>query len=139
VTAGTLIDTGPLVALIDRSEAAHRSCLDGLAQVQAPVVTTWPVVTEAMHLVHSGGWHAQKLLWELLEGMDAELEPLGSGSAARVKDLMERYRDVPMSLADASLVAAAEERGVGRIFTLDAHFHAYRARGRARFEILPAG
>jgi predicted nucleic acid-binding protein len=139
VTTGTLIDTGPLVALIDRSEAAHRSCIDGLAQVQAPVVTTWPVVTEAMHLVHCGGWHAQKLLWELLEGMEAELAPLDTGSAARMKDLMERYRDAPMSLADASLVAAAEERGIGRVFTLDAHFHAYRARGHASFEILPGG
>jgi predicted nucleic acid-binding protein len=51
--------------------------------------------------------------------------------------LMDQYRDVPMSLADASLVTLAEERGVDRVFSLDRDFHIYRLNGRRQFTVIP--
>jgi uncharacterized protein len=57
---------------------------------------------------------------------------------ARAARLMKTYADRPMDLADATLVALAEERETNRIFTLDSHFHVYRFKGRRRFEVVPA-
>ena len=55
----------------------------------------------------------------------------------RMSALMEKYKDIPMDFADASLVAAAERLGTNRIFTLDSDFYIYRINGRKHFEIIP--
>lgn len=101
------------------------------------MLTTWPVFTEAMYLLgDAGGWKAQRTLWSLLERADLELVELGETSVERTHALMEKYKDRPMGLADATLVAVAEERGLKRIFTLDSDFDFYRRR-RERFERIP--
>ena len=121
--SAALIDTGPLVALIDRGDRHHRDCVEALRQVQRPLLTTWPVVTEAMHLLgRGGGWTAQRLLWELVVSDDVELVELDSAAMVRTRALMEKYRDLPMALADATLVASAERRQVRQVLTLDGHF-----------------
>jgi predicted nucleic acid-binding protein len=102
------------------------------------MVTTWPAFTEAMYLLGSaGGWKAQESLWRLLGRGDLQLVPLDDALQDRTRALMAKYRDVPMDLADASLVAAGEELGLGRIFTLDRDFQVYRFRGKRNFEVLP--
>jgi len=137
VAVPTLIDTGPLIALIDRGQAAHQACVEALDRLRPPFVTTWPVWTEALHLAARGGWPAQRLLWQLLSSLEMELVAPDADGRARIQALMERYRDLPMSLADASLVAVAERTGARRVFTLDGHFRVYRAPGRGGFELLP--
>jgi len=133
-----LVDAGPLVALIDRGEADHERCVEALAGLTAPMVTTWPALTEAMYLVGgAGGWRAQEALWKLLERGDLELAPLDDPLRKRTRALMAKYRDTPMDLADASLVAVAEALDVTRIFTLDRDFHVYRWKGRRRFAVVP--
>jgi len=109
-----------------------------LRQVQRPLLTTWPVVTEAMHLLARAGWSAQRLLWELVLSDDVELVELDAAARARARLLMERYRDLPMALADATLVATAERRRVRQVLTLDRHFQVYRPASRTGFEVLPA-
>lgn len=133
----TLADTGPLVALIDRGEREHVRCVAALTTLTIPLVTTWPVVAEAMYLLGRGGWLAQSALWRIIRGGNLVIPELGSAYLPRMHDLMEQYRDTPMDFADASLVALAEQTGERQVFTLDAHFQAYRMHGRQRFDTLP--
>jgi len=133
-----LVDAGPLIALIDRGERDHERCVETLSSLTAPMVTTWPVFTEAMYLLGSaGGWKAQEALWKLLDRRDLQLVPLDDSVQDRTRALMAKYRDMPMDLADATLVAAAEALGLTRVFTLDRDFQVYRWRGKRKFEVLP--
>jgi hypothetical protein len=102
------------------------------------MVTTWSAFTEAMYLLGSaGGWKAQEALWKLLERGDLQLVPLDTSLQNRTRALMTKYRDLPMDLADASLVAIAEALGLTRVFTLDSDFRVYRWKGKRRFKTLP--
>jgi predicted nucleic acid-binding protein len=134
-----LTDAGPLVAILDRNEAHHRVCVECLSSLRAPMLTTWPAFTEAMYLLgEAGGWRAQGALWGLVESGDLEISVQGPGPARRMHDLMDKYRDRPMDLADASLVTLAEERRFRDIFTLDhADFRVYRLHGRQSFRLWP--
>jgi len=133
-----LVDAGPLVAMIDRGEPDHQRCVETLSSLAAPMVTTWPALTEAMYLLGSaGGWKAQEALWKLLERGDLQLVPLDDALQSRTRALMTKYRDLPMDLADASLVAAAEVLNLTRVFTLDRDFRVYRWKGKRKFEVLP--
>jgi hypothetical protein len=102
------------------------------------MLITWPVFTEAMYLLgDAGGWKAQNALWSLVLRADVEIAVMSESGFERARLLMQKYRDRPMSLADATLVALAEERGFKRIFTLDSDFDFYRLRGRERFDRIP--
>jgi uncharacterized protein len=133
----TLTDAGPLVALVDADEADHRRCIDALAELSLPLLTTWPALTEAMYLLGENGWRGQEPLWRMVLRDDLVLATLSREASERSARLMERYSDRPMDLADATLVAVAEELGLKRIFSLDSDFHIYRRHGRQHFEVLP--
>lgn len=105
--------------------------------MSGPMITTWPVFTEAMYLLGDVGWRAQQALWSLLLRDDLQLAELVAKSIERTHELMKKYRDRPMSLADATLVVVAEDHGLKRIFSLDSDFDFYRIRGRERFERIP--
>ncbi len=86
----------------------------------------------------AGGWHAQQALWRLVEQSDLEIAVQGPEQSKRMRDLMQKYQDRPMDLADASLVALAEERRLQDIFTLDrADFQTYRIHRRQTFRLWP--
>jgi len=131
-----LTDAGPLVALVDRGEPDHEQCVNTLAKLRGPMLTTWPAFTEAMYLLgDAAGWQAQEVLWRLQQRGDLIIEV--PERLDRAVELMRRYRDLPMDLADATLVALAEERGLGTIFSLDRDFKVYRlARGKP-LKVLP--
>ena len=132
-----LVDAGPLVALLDRADPAHEACVAALKTLRAPLVTVWPAFTEAMYLL-GPSWPAQKALWSRLETDALALAPLDETDAPRMRELMEKYRDQPMDLADAALVRVAERESLTEIFTLDRkHFSAYRPGRRQRFSIVP--
>lgn len=134
----TLTDAGPLVALIDADEPRHEECRAVLRGLAVPLVTTWPAFTEAMYLlVRAGGSRGQEALWRLVLSRRLVIADLSGTAVARSAELMAKYADTPMDLADATLVALAEERNERRIFTLDSDFHVYRLGGRRRFEVLP--
>lgn len=134
-----LIDTGPLVALIDKGQGAiHAQCVATYQQLTAPLITTWPCFTEAMYFLSElRGWSGQRILWQFLDRKALHLHDSTEAECQRIKALMEKYKDVPMDLADASLVAAAEERNVRRIFTLDRDFYIYRLYDKTAFEVIP--
>ena len=105
----TLTDTGPLVALLDRRDHAHRACAAAAVHLPGPLLTTWPCFTEAMHLLGSAGGHAyQSELWRLYRTGRVVIRNLPSADVERMDELMEKYADTPMDLADSSLVATAE-------------------------------
>lgn len=134
----TLIDTGPLVALHDRSDKWHDVCAEAIRGLNAPLTTTWSVLTEAMHLLgHRGGWESQAALWGLVLDETVVLGAMHDTPARRCHDLMRKYADAPMDLADASLVAVPEANNDGQIFTLDSHFHIFRMHGRRAFNVIP--
>jgi predicted nucleic acid-binding protein len=134
----TLVDAGPLIALLDSREPDHQRCVAALKTINLPLLTTWSAFTEAMYLVgRAGGWPAQKALWQLVLNQDLDIATHPAEARPRIAKLMERYADRPMDLADATLVALAEERDEKRIFTLDSDFGIYRIHGRGRFELLP--
>jgi predicted nucleic acid-binding protein len=133
-----LVDAGPLVAILDRDDQDHRACAAALERLAVPLVTTWPAMTEAMYILgERTGWASQVYLWSLVLRRDLLLHHLEEPALRRSRDLMHTYRNVPMDLADATLVAAAEELGQRRIFTLDTDFRVYRLKGRRAFEIIP--
>src|SRR5437868_7094397 len=103
------------------------------------MATVWPAFTEAMHLLGFSG-KAQKALFSFVSAGVLKLLPLDEfEDLPRIEALMEKYRDLPMDLADAALVRVAERERVRRIFTLDRRdFSLYRPVGIGRFSILPA-
>ena len=134
---GVLVDAGPFVALIDRRDRHHARCVDALRAMTDPLVTVWPALVEAMYLLD--GWQEQAALWAMVEAGPIALAPLGADDVPRLRELMAKYRDLPMDLADAALVHVAERDGYRRIFSLDrTDFEVYRVAGRERFTILPA-
>jgi predicted nucleic acid-binding protein len=132
-----LVDAGPLVALIDAGDAHHHRCVDAFKAVRDPLITVWPAFTEAMYLL-GGSWRAQKALWSRLETNALTIARLDESDAARMRELMDKYRDLPMDLADAALVRVAERESLTSIFTVDRrHFSIYRPGRRRRFAIIP--
>lgn len=135
----TLCDAGPLVALVDEGDAHHTRCATALSAMPSqPLLTTWPCLTEAMYFLgRRGGSFPQNELWDLVASGLVVLHTPGAGEWERMRGLMNKYKDSPMDLADASLVSAAESLGIRRVFTVDRHFRAYRIEDRHAFEILP--
>lgn len=134
----TLTDAGPLIALIDAGEPDHDRCREALDTLELPLLTTWPAFTEAMYLLgHVAGWPGQDALWAMFRRGALTLAELDLDAVLRCAELMDRYRDHPMDLADATLVALAETRDLRTIFTLDAHFRAYRLANRRYLHVVP--
>ena len=101
------------------------------------MLTVWPSFTEAMYLL-GFSWRAQDALWQFLHRRALRLVPLDERDEPRMRALMAKYRDLPMDLADAGLVRAAERERIGSVFTVDQnHFRIYRPRGLDSFELLP--
>lgn len=133
-----LVDAGPLIALIHEDDNEHERCRDAFATMDEPLGTVWPVVAEAMHLL-SFSWRAQEALWDMMETGALEILPIGIDDVPRMKELMRKYRDLPMDLADAALVRVAERQRLRQIFTLDRRdFQIYKPSRIGRFIIFPS-
>jgi predicted nucleic acid-binding protein len=135
----TLTDAGPLVALINRREEKHAVCAATVQTLpRRPLLTTWPCFTEAMYLLGvAGGYAYQAGLWRMRTGGRLALHDLTPAETDRAAELMVKYRDTPMDLADASLVAVAETSNVRQVFTLDRHFRIYRLANGSVLEPIP--
>ena len=132
-----LVDAGPLVALLHRDDQHHQKCVEALTEIRDPLVTVWPALTEAMYLLNFS-WRAQDALWELVLEETIRLLPLEADDLRRMRDLMKKYRMLPMDFADAALVAVAERERIRRIFTIDRRdFSIYRPVKLGKFMIIP--
>ena len=132
-----LVDAGPLVALIDRGDSHHRECVEALDTLRDPLSTVWPAIAEAMYLLRVSA-DAQRALWDMINVVGVKFADLGLDDCPRMRELMWKYRDLPMDLADAALVRVAERESLRRVFTIDRQdFEIYRPHRFGRFEIIP--
>ena len=114
-----LADTGYWLALANPRDDWHRAAVAATHQLAEPLVVTWPVVTETCRLLgRYGGTNAQTAFLDLLRA-SAEICAQGAGHLSSISELIAKYGDLPMDLADASLVVAASELRDGRILSTD--------------------
>ncbi|MDW8107997.1 MAG: PIN domain-containing protein [Armatimonadota bacterium] len=134
-----LCDTGALVALLNAGDAAHTRCVQAAQQLPPePFLMTHACFVEAMYFLGQlGGFPLQERLWSLWQNGKLLLHCPTDAELSRIRVLMEKYRDVPMDLADATIVAAAEMKGIRTVFTIDADFYIYRLHNREPFVVVP--
>lgn len=132
-----LVDTGPLVAIMSRTDQYHGTCVDALHELPGPLFTCWPVITEAAWLLRKHAGAVRRLLDSVSNGF-LELLPIQGSEAAAIGKLMEKYKSIQPQLADAALVYLAERHSFNVIFTLDRRdFSVYRAGRQRAFRIIP--
>lgn len=132
-----LMDTGPWVALIDRSESRHGECVEWLRGFKDDIFTSEAVLTEVLYLLDSSSSAQSAALDFVLSGA-ITLVPSSLESLKRVKKLMKKYYDLPMDFADATLVCLAHDLDVRHVVTFDKkHFSIYRLPGKRSFVIVP--
>ena len=121
----TLIDAGPIIALFDRSDQYHSGIAGLLEREPFHLISTWPVITEASHMLDFDN-RAQIALLEWIYRGGLELLQVDMSGIQRIIDLTKKYNDVPMDLADATLVVTAETLGIREIISIDSDFSVYR-------------
>jgi predicted nucleic acid-binding protein len=132
-----LLDTGPLVAALDRSDQWHTACAAAVEELVTRCITTEAVVTEACHLVSRGRARAS-LVIDFLLAADVPVLALDAGALRHAARLMDRYAAVPMDFADASLVVLAQALDLSTTLSTDRRgFSAYRATRAGAFRLLP--
>lgn len=138
MTAGVLVDAGPLVAILNRRDRHHRTCADVMKRVRRPLLSTWMPVTEAMYLLDFSV-AAQGALLEMIERGALEILELVREDLPAMQRLMRKYEDQRMDFADASLVQVADRLRLREVFTLDRRdFGVYRLGKGRSFRILPS-
>lgn len=138
MAASVVLDTGPLVAFIDRHDPQHRWAADRLRELQPPFLTCEAVISEALFLLegaHDGPALVMGMLREDLLRLAFDLDD----HLDAITTLLAKYRDVPMSLADACLVRMTELHDGARVFTLDADFKLYRRHSRQAIPLIFPG
>jgi uncharacterized protein len=129
VTVPLLVDTGPLVALLSERDDYHQWATQAFAQAAVPVRTCEAVLSEAWYLLRATR-RGQPALLELVERGLVSLDFVLAAELVAVRRLVTRYRDRPMSLADACLVRMAELYDEAAVMTLDGDFTIYHKNGR---------
>ena len=132
-----LIDTGAILALVDRSDAEHEPCVEAYNRNRLPWLTTEAVLTEAFHLVQRN-LGDDRAIWTLLLSGAIRISPIVNEELPAIHILMAQYADCPMDFADATLVHLAARERISLILTVDHDdFETYRLPGRKKFTVLP--
>lgn len=132
-----VLDTGPLVALLDRDEAHHRWAAGQFSTLAPPLLTCDAVLSEASFLLQRAGLDSSLPIELMARGVIEVASPLSSrDDAASMRSLMRRYRNVPMSFADACLVSLVNGTENGSVLTLDSDFQIYRQANRRVIPLL---
>jgi len=135
VSRAAIADTGPLVAFFDRAERHHAWAAERVRELAAPLLVCEPVLAEAMYLL-AGLPKAQDALFGLLENGALRVAFHVEEHVPALRALQRKYRDRPMSLADACIVRMAELFERHQVLTLDADFSVYRKHGREPLALL---
>jgi predicted nucleic acid-binding protein len=130
-----IVDTGPLVAFFDRSERHHQWAAERVEELDAPLLVCEPVLTEATYLLARFP-RAQDALFGLLRNGALVVAFRLEEHIAALHRLLRKYRDTPMSLADACVVRMAEVHESHSVLTLDSDFTVYRKHGRVPITLL---
>jgi predicted nucleic acid-binding protein len=135
--AHALIDTGGILALLDRDDRWHQPCVEAFQGLRLPLLTSEAVVTELFHLVGDSK-HEMQAAWRFLRSGAIRTGVIPDTEWPDLAVLMSRYSDRPMDFADATLVHLATRESISLILTVDHDdFETYRFSGKRRFHILP--
>jgi uncharacterized protein len=135
VAASVVVDTGPIVALLDADDQHHKWVAAQFARLRSPLLTCEAVLTEASFLIARVGENASAVTALVDRGV-LSVKPLFDGESASITRLVRKYANVPISLADACLVRLVELTPHATLFTLDSDFEIYRQKGRSVIPLL---
>ena len=128
-----LIDAGPLIALFDRDDKYHTSIVEFIKNTNYRFISTTAVLTETMYMLDFNTVVQLNFLeWIMKEGVI--IHEIKQSNIKRIIDLTKKYSDRPMDFADATLVIAAEERGIRQIISIDSDFDIYRLYNKMKIE-----
>jgi predicted nucleic acid-binding protein len=130
-----IVDTGPLVAFLDRAEQNHPWVVEQIDELQPPLLVCEPVLAEAMHLLARFP-RGQDGLFGLLENGALRIAFRIEEHIPALRKLHQKYRDRPMSLADACIVRMAEINDLYAVLTLDSDFTIYRKHGQEPLSLI---
>ena len=130
-----LIDSGPLIALFDASDKYHHKAVNFIKNNKFPLITTIASITETLHLLDFNQ-NAQIDFLEWIHRGAVEIYNIENDDFKRLKELTEKYHDLPMDFADSCLVYLAEKLDLNTIATIDQNFTIYRINGRRKFKII---
>ena len=133
-----IVDTGPLVAFFDRAERHHRWVAQRIEELESPLLVCEPVLTEALYLLARHA-RAQNAVFDFLQNGALLIDFRIDENVNAVRKLLDKYSDVPMSLADACVVRMAEIHERHAVLTLDADFSVYRKHGRVPLALIHPG
>jgi len=132
-----LLDTGVIVALLDRSESLHQACAGTVGELRAPLITCEAVIAESCYLLRNLSGAPEAVIENIAAGI-FQIPFQLSRQSVSVKHVLRKYRDSNIDLADACLICLADEFGTGDILTLDRDFAIYRWRKSKLFRMLPS-
>ena len=124
-----IVDAGPLIALFDNDDKYHNSVIKFLKTFNGQLITTWPVITEVTHLL-SFNVNVQIDFLEWLKREAVTIINLENIHLGRIIQLSKKYSDVPMDLADSSLIAIAELRNITDIITIYSDYYIYKTKNK---------
>ena len=122
----TIIDSGPIIALFDRSDKFHNKVLDFIKTYKGKLVTSWAVITEVSHMLDFN-LQVQIDFLKWCEAGGIEVYDISQTEISNIRIMMEKYIDVPMDLADATLMYIANKENIKNIVSIDnSDFDIYR-------------
>ena len=137
VSAHALIDTGAILAILDRTDRWHAACVQAYNKLPVPLLTSQAVLTETFHLT-SDDARGGAAVWNFLVSGAIHVCGISHDELPAIRELMRRDADCPMDFADATLVYLAKRESVTTILTVDHRdFSTYRIEGKRGFRILP--
>lgn len=137
MAASALIDTGAILAILDRDEPWHGICVDAFRQLDVPLVTSQAILTEVFHLIGETRGEMEAA-WKFIRSGALAVATIEHTELPYLHELMSRYWDRPMDYADATLVYLAKRESISTVLTIDhADFATYRIDGRRAFRIFP--
>jgi hypothetical protein len=136
--APTLIDTGPIVAILNQRDPYHAACSAVFQELAAPLSTCWPVVTEAAYIL--GDWSpATGKLFALLRTRALSILPVGVSDIDAIEVILTKYADQKFQLADATLMHLAQRENIRQVLTLDRKdFTVFRTASGKSLDLLPS-
>lgn len=132
-----LVDTGPIVAMLSSTDEHHAVCVRQLETIRGPLLTCWPVITEAAWLLRAYPLALARLL-SSFNGRPFELLSLGEADLPGLTAILQKHRELGIQLADASLLHLANREEAGTVFTLDRRdFTVLRLHGGRKLRLVP--
>ena len=130
-----LIDSGPLIALFDSSDKFHHKSIEFIKANKLPLITSIASITDTLHMLDFNR-NAQIDFIEWISRDGVEVHNIQNRDFSRLKELTEKYHDLPMDFADSCLVYLAEQLDINTIATVDRDFSVYRINGKKHFKIV---